>query len=93
MCRRLENLENQSEQLGRAVADVREVEGVREDALKSRLTAIEKGVSSVTRNVQLIRDKQVQLMCLRLKCDKRVLFVCQHCLPTPAVLPIVCAQQ
>ena len=58
-CRRLENLENQSEQLGRAVADVREVEGVREDSLKSRLTAIDKGLSAVTRNVQLIRDKQV----------------------------------
>jgi len=56
----LESLENQTEQLGRASADAREVDGLREDAFKERLTAIEKGIRDVSRNMQLVRDKQVQ---------------------------------
>ena len=59
-CRRLESVENQTEQLGRASADAREVDGLREDAFKERLTAIEKGIRDVSRNMQLVRDKQVQ---------------------------------
>ena len=41
------------------MADVREVEGVREESLKLRLTSVDKGLRDVTRGVQLIRDKQV----------------------------------
>ena len=57
--RRLESVETQTEQLGRASADAREVDGLREDAFKERLTAIEKGIRDVSRNMQLVRDKQV----------------------------------
>ena len=59
MRRRLESVEHQTEQLGRAVADSREVDGLREDAFKDRLTAIDKSVREVSRNIQLVRDKQV----------------------------------
>lgn len=62
--RRLESVENQTEQLGRAVADSREVDGLREDAFKDRLTAIDKSIRDVSRNVQLVRDKQVPACCL-----------------------------
>ena len=57
--RRLESVENQTEQLGRASAGAQEVGGLREDAFKERLTAIEKGIRDVSRNVQLVRDRQV----------------------------------
>lgn len=57
--RRLELVEKQTEQLGRASADPREVDGLREDAFKERLTAIEQGILDVSRSVQLVRDKQV----------------------------------
>ncbi|DBA67838.1 TPA: hypothetical protein ACH3X2_014186 [Trebouxia sp. C0005] len=56
--RRLELVEKQTEQLGRASADPREVDGLREDAFKERLTAIEQGILDVSRSVQLVRDKQ-----------------------------------
>lgn len=57
-CRRLESVENQTEQLGRASADAREVDGLREDAFKERLTAIEKSMRDVSRNVQIVKDRQ-----------------------------------
>lgn len=62
--RRLESVEHQTEQLGRAVADSREVDGQREDAFKDRLTAIDKSIRDVSRNVQLVRDKQVSACCM-----------------------------
>lgn len=52
-------MENQTEQLGRASADAREVDGLREDAFKERLTAIEKSMRDVSRNVQIVKDRQV----------------------------------
>ena len=58
-CRRLESVENQTEQLGRASADASEVDGLREDAFKERLTAIEKSMRDVSRNVQIVKDRQV----------------------------------
>lgn len=63
MRRRLESVEHQTEQLGRAVADSREVDGLREDAFKDRLTGIDKSIRDVSRNVQLVRDKQVLAIC------------------------------
>ena len=42
------------------MADVREVEGVREESLKLRLNTLDKGLRDITRGVQLIRDKQVR---------------------------------
>lgn len=63
MCRRLESVEHQTEQLGTAVADSREVDGLREDAFKDRLTGIDKSIRDVSRNVQLVRDKQVLAIC------------------------------
>ena len=68
-CRRLEAVENQTEQLGRAVADSREVDGLREDAFKDRLTAIDKSVRDVSRTVQLVRDKQVRFQPLMVRAD------------------------
>lgn len=41
------------------MADSREVDGLREDAFKDRLTAIDKSIRDVSRNVQLVRAKQV----------------------------------
>ena len=41
------------------MADVREVEGLREESLKLRLNTLDKGMRDITRGVQLIRDKQV----------------------------------
>lgn len=59
MRRRLENIENRTEQLSEAVADGQQVDKLREEALKERLTGIDKSVRDVSRGVQVIRDKQV----------------------------------
>lgn len=58
--RRMESVENQVEQLGRSLADMRGVEGLREESLKERFLAVEKSLRDVNRGVQLIRDKQVE---------------------------------
>jgi hypothetical protein len=60
-CRRMDSVENQVEQLGRSLADMRGVEGLREETLKERFLAMEKTLRDVNRGVQLIRDKQVGL--------------------------------
>ena len=57
--RRLESVENQTEQLGQAAADAKEVDRLKEDSLKERLTTIEKNIRDIGRNVQLVRDRQV----------------------------------
>ena len=46
------------------MADSREVDGLREDAFKDRLTAINKSICDVSRSVQLVRDAQVLACCL-----------------------------
>ena len=58
--RRLEALEGQTERLGQALADLRETDGVREEYVKERLSALERMLREVSRGVQLVRDKQVQ---------------------------------
>ena len=58
ICRRLESLENQVEQLGSAAADRHETDTVRENAFKERFTSLDKAVREVSRSVQLVRDKQ-----------------------------------
>jgi hypothetical protein len=40
------------------LADIQEVEGLREDAMKERFTSMEKTLRDVHRGVQMIRDKQ-----------------------------------
>lgn len=59
VCRRMESVENQVEQLGRSLADMRGVEGLREESMKERFIAVEKSLRDVHRGVQMIRDKQV----------------------------------
>ena len=61
-CRRLESLENQTEQVARGVAEIQEVSGARAEAVKGRLSGLEKSLREVQRGVQLIRDKQVSLV-------------------------------
>ena len=62
MClRRLESLEHQSEQVMKALSDVRDVGGLRDDATKERFTNIDKTLRDIQRGVQLVRDKQVCL--------------------------------
>lgn len=55
----MDSVENQVEQLGRSLADMRGVEGLREESLKERFLSMEKALRDVNRGVQLIRDKQV----------------------------------
>lgn len=57
--RRLGNLENRTEQISQVVADIQAVSGLRDDAAKERLGALEKTLREVHRGVQIIRDKQV----------------------------------
>lgn len=57
--RRLESLENRTEQISQVVADIQAVSGLRDDAAKERLGALEKTLREVHRGVQIIRDKQV----------------------------------
>ena len=57
--RRLESVENQTEQLGQAAAGAKDIGQLKEDSLKDRLTSIEKSLRDVGRNVQLVRDRQV----------------------------------
>ena len=59
LCRRLESLENQTERLGRAISDARDVDCVREEGLKERFNSLDKGLRDISRGVQLVRDKQV----------------------------------
>ena len=82
MCRRLESVEHQTEQLGTAVADSREVDGLREDAFKDRLTGIDKSIRDVSRNVQLVRDKQV--LCNFACCYRTSSYTCIQDLAPPA---------
>eukprot|EP00884_Botryococcus_braunii_P013663 jgi/Botrbrau1/22298/Bobra.0138s0050.1 len=56
--RRMDSVENQVEQLGRSLADMRGVEGLREESLKERFFSMEKTLRDVSRGIQLIRDKQ-----------------------------------
>ena len=60
--RRLESLEHQSEQVMKAMSDVRDVGGLREDATKERFTSIDKTLRDIQRGIQLVRDKQVGLI-------------------------------
>ena len=55
----MESVENQTEQLGQAAADAKDIGQLKEDSLKDRLTSIEKSLRDVGRNVQLVRDRQV----------------------------------
>lgn len=57
--RRLESLENQTEQVAKGVAEIQEVSATRTEALKGRFSGIEKALREVQRGVQLVRDKQV----------------------------------
>lgn len=57
--RRLVNLENRTEQISQAVADIQAVAGLRDDAAKERLAGLERTLREVHRGVQIIRDKQV----------------------------------
>lgn len=59
--RRLESLEHQSEQVMKALSDVRDVGGLRDDATKERFASIDKTLRDIQRGVQLVRDKQVCL--------------------------------
>ena len=79
--RRLESVENQTEQLGRASADAREVDGLREDAFMERLTAIEKGIRDVSRNMQLVRDKQVYQSIRHTRFDSFLPYAWQSAIP------------
>jgi hypothetical protein len=63
--RRLSNLENRTEQMSQVVADIQQVSGLRDDAHKERLGALEKTLREVHRGVQIIRDKQVGALCAR----------------------------
>ena len=58
-CRRLELLENRTEQVSSMLADIQKVEGLREDAMKERFSSMEKTLRDVHRGVQIVRDKQV----------------------------------
>ena len=55
----MESIENQIEQLSRGSADAKEVAAVKDDAYKERLTTIERSMRDISRNVQLVRDRQV----------------------------------
>ena len=57
----MESIENQVEQLGTGAADAKDVGAVKDEALKERLTHIERSIRDVSRNVQLVRDRQVAL--------------------------------
>lgn len=50
------------------MADGQQVDKLREEALKERLTGIDKSVREVSRGVQVIRDKQVTSNRLSLQC-------------------------
>ena len=90
MRRRLESVEHQTEQLGRAVADSREVDGLREDAFKDRLTAIDKSVREVSRNIQLVRDKQVPAIhCEVAHCSHSQSLQIIHQNPLPHNMPLM----
>ena len=41
------------------LAEVQKVEGLREDAMKERFSAMDKTLRDVHRGVQIVRDKQV----------------------------------
>lgn len=43
----------------RALSDIRDVEGLRDDATKERFNALDKTLRDIQRGVQLVRDKQV----------------------------------
>ena len=59
VCRRLESLENRTEQVSSMLADVQKVEGLREDAMKERFSSLERTLRDIHRGVQIVRDKQV----------------------------------
>ena len=61
MYRRLETIEQRTEQLTDALAEGHQIDKLREDALKERLTGLDKSVREVGRGVQAIKDKQVSL--------------------------------
>jgi hypothetical protein len=48
----------------RALSDVRDVEGFRDDAAKERFNSIDKALRDIQRGVQLVRDKQVRYAAL-----------------------------
>jgi hypothetical protein len=58
--RRLEALENQTEQIRSTLSEQHSVEGLREGAGKERFNSLEKSLRDIQRGVQLIRDKQVR---------------------------------
>lgn len=43
----------------KALSDVRDVDGLRDDATNERFSAIDKTLRDIQRGVQLVRDKQV----------------------------------
>lgn len=43
----------------KALSDIRDVDGLRDDATKERFNTVDKTLRDIQRGVQLVRDKQV----------------------------------